>query len=281
MTTLMLLIEWIGMKCAKHPRSHAVGVCISCGEGVCRNCEIRVQGRTHCKPCVEKGRIPHPTPTYTAPAAQPKGKPTRKYFIIGAVGTIILIVGATLFWTIPFVSMYISFFYNPYLMGYLYLAVTIIIGVGGTLGSIGIYGHRWNYGSVLSVVTCVLSMIFTWFLLPTAILSFVFMGLPYYYYYHSPLLLVMDILGSLGYILMGVMFILWGVAMINARNHMGNAGLGVATGILYIITGGFWCATMGASYIFYSVYLYYVACILVIPSGILGIITLLRARVPH
>ena len=44
------------MECYAHPGSTAVGSCVSCGQFVCDVCRVTVEGRIHCKVCLEEGR---------------------------------------------------------------------------------------------------------------------------------------------------------------------------------------------------------------------------------
>ena len=43
------------MKCYKHPAKDAIASCSSCNKGVCRDCEVDVEGKIFCKDCVAKG----------------------------------------------------------------------------------------------------------------------------------------------------------------------------------------------------------------------------------
>ena len=42
------------MNCFQHPDLDAVGVCSSCGKGVCENCAVEFQERMYCKDCIKK-----------------------------------------------------------------------------------------------------------------------------------------------------------------------------------------------------------------------------------
>jgi hypothetical protein len=37
------------MKCYKHPKADAVGVCSQCGKGVCGKCSVEIGGKLYCK----------------------------------------------------------------------------------------------------------------------------------------------------------------------------------------------------------------------------------------
>lgn len=51
------------MKCIAHPEVEALGVCIACGKGVCAECAVTVDGRTHCQTCAASGASLQPTKT--------------------------------------------------------------------------------------------------------------------------------------------------------------------------------------------------------------------------
>ena len=42
------------MQCAYHPGRDVVGTCVNCGKFVCAECEVMVQGKVHCRFCVDR-----------------------------------------------------------------------------------------------------------------------------------------------------------------------------------------------------------------------------------
>ncbi len=44
------------MRCYEHRETEAVGVCQSCGRGVCENCQVLRQGQILCTECAERWR---------------------------------------------------------------------------------------------------------------------------------------------------------------------------------------------------------------------------------
>ncbi|MEM5814437.1 MAG: hypothetical protein QXD77_01330, partial [Candidatus Aenigmatarchaeota archaeon] len=42
------------MKCYKHPKVDAIGVCKECGEGICNKCAVKIGGKLYCKDCADK-----------------------------------------------------------------------------------------------------------------------------------------------------------------------------------------------------------------------------------
>jgi hypothetical protein len=45
------------MRCFKHPKSEAVGICSSCNKGVCTRCAVEKDGKVYCKDCVSKSKF--------------------------------------------------------------------------------------------------------------------------------------------------------------------------------------------------------------------------------
>jgi hypothetical protein len=42
------------MKCYKHPKIDAIGVCHECGEGICKKCAVKIGGKLYCKDDADK-----------------------------------------------------------------------------------------------------------------------------------------------------------------------------------------------------------------------------------
>jgi hypothetical protein len=45
------------MRCFKHPKSEAVGICSSCNKGVCSKCTVEKDGKVYCKDCISKSKF--------------------------------------------------------------------------------------------------------------------------------------------------------------------------------------------------------------------------------
>lgn len=45
------------MKCYNHEDRDAVGICVSCKKGICRDCAIEYNGKLYCKDCFENAKI--------------------------------------------------------------------------------------------------------------------------------------------------------------------------------------------------------------------------------
>lgn len=45
------------MRCFKHPKSEAVGICSSCNKGVCSRCAVEKDGKVYCRDCISRTRL--------------------------------------------------------------------------------------------------------------------------------------------------------------------------------------------------------------------------------
>ena len=85
------------MKCTKHPMNEAIAVCPSCGRGICEICRVNVINVPHCKECAEWFIFQMATIPRTKPKSLqlpiPRGEPNKNYFIIGCIGSIIMMIG--------------------------------------------------------------------------------------------------------------------------------------------------------------------------------------------
>ena len=90
------------MKCFQHPALDAVGVCASCGKGVCHDCAVEFQGRMHCKECVKKVAPVPATPSTTSESRRGEVVRLSKGFYLGSiiggmgVGMVLYIIGIIL-----------------------------------------------------------------------------------------------------------------------------------------------------------------------------------------
>jgi len=92
----------------------------------------------------------------------------------------------------------------------------------------------------------------------------------YSYYYYNPWYIVYAIFGMIALELFAATQIVWGVAHINSRKYTGNSGLGMATGILLIISGAFTA----------SLLLAFVGMILFLVGMVLAMIVFLISMIP-
>jgi hypothetical protein len=265
------------MKCYYHPKEDAVAVCKSCGKGVCKDCAIVLSGDSHCKTCVEEGRVRVASvafPQQQLAEPKPSGIPSKTPFIIGSIGAIMAGVAAILSIFTGYASLLFGWSSYGSLYGNAGVAVSIFLAVGIILAGIGYKGIKSNYGPSTGTAGFALSIV-------TSVLFFVTAALGlvasysyysyYYYYYSSPWYVAFAISLIISLIMFGVTQIIYGVAHINCRRFTGNSGLGMATGILLIISGAFTA----------SVLLTFVGMIMFLVGGILTLIVFIMAKIPQ
>lgn len=266
------------MKCAVHTKEDAVGVCRSCGSGVCIECKVMVYRRIYCRTC--------------ARPYQPRQivlKPKRKYFTVGAVGFLLLAVS----WVLLIIN-------GLFLESYVFRTIfNIIFCVGVILGSVAFFGFRKNYYSALGLVAFIFTMIIIWIVLAgfllTHIVSATFdylteigMWIDLMLFSFSPLVLTTDILSLVGVVVLGVMYIFWSIALIVNRRSTGKIALSIISGVFAIISGilQFITAFFFSTDLFYflppeiSVIFDLVRGFMVILTGVTGLILLIVADVP-
>lgn len=164
------------MKCAKHHRKEAIGACVSCGSGVCKECRIAVQGITYCKSCLEGGKMqpspplpPGPLPRTRPPrriraprqvrVPRSTRRPFRLFFIIAAIGMIFLVLALSIYTYFQFVSFWLGGYQSTNIFCSAYLLVTCVIA------GIGFFGYWWNYGLRSSLVAFFGTLILSWWLM--------------------------------------------------------------------------------------------------------------------
>ena len=252
------------MKCFIHPRDDAVAICKICGKAMCPNCLITLAGDSYCKSCVEAGRVQFPTAAVPTPIAAPTPTPTmpssRRAFIAGAAGAILS--GSTTLLSMIFSGVgfmlifYIGYgYYDGPLTVLRDIPATMTFAVGLILAGIGYLGLRRSYGSATGAVGFAFSIIvcmFTFFTMTFAIAYIIFEETHPWWMY-NPYEVIYFILALVTLILFGVMQVLWGVAHIKTKKHMGNPSLAKGTGIILILSGAFTMSPL----IFVGIILFY------------------------
>jgi len=224
------------MKCFYHPTDDAVAVCKNCGKGVCTNCAVEISGIAYCRTCVES-KVATPT-SKEAQAAMPVagGIPSRTHFVVGGVGAIISGVAALMVLLLG--GLALSWWSSGPYVSLASFAGFVVLGIGIIIAGIGYMGVSRNFRKGVATASFAFSIIVTVFVFITATLGLISYSSDYYFYLNrSPYFAayVIAVLATL--VLFGVMQILWGVSHIQARKYIGNLGLSLATGIIFIISG--------------------------------------------
>lgn len=258
------------MKCYNHPKEDAVAVCKACGKAVCRDCLISIRGDSYCKTCVEAGRAQMPPVGAPSPVmiAKPAGIPSKTTFVVGSVGLIIAGVAAVmsifgglgLFWA--------GGYYGYGLLG---MTSSILLAVGVLLAGFGYKGIKTNYGLGIGTAGFAFGIIVSVFLIVQSVFTVIIPhGYYGYYDYNSSWWVVALIFTIIAVEMFAVAQILWGVAHIRSRDYTGNSALGIAAGILLIISGAFTA----------SIILSFVGYVLFLVGGILAMIVFLMSNIP-
>ena len=199
------------------------------------------------------------------PQPRPRGAPSRSLFLIGAVGSF-LAAGAAIPFSfsalLPGFGFGFGFFFGSFFL--LTLVSAVLMSVGCILQLIGILGFWKNYGSAIGLAAFIFGLIAIVAFL--SLLAFLLLGA---FGGFGGFSFTIFILGAIGLVLIGVMFILDGVAYIVNR-HFVHPGMSLAAGVLFIIAGGFIC----------SILLGLVGGILAMPAFIIGGIALVGAPIP-
>ena len=183
---------------------------------------------------ISRGLSPQSIPPSIPPP--PQEATGRAFFICGAVGCIINIVAALLYF-VPVLSI----FFELYLTSYMYLAAYILFGVGVILASIGYLGIRRYYDSGLGLISFILAIISAVGFLAYGASSIVFEQLNVSYYSDIALMFQLSWIVILN--IFFVALILWGVTHIVNRRSTGKSGLSITTGIFLILTAIFMAAS--------------------------------------
>jgi len=222
------------LKCWLHPKVDAVAVCKSCGKGLCKDCVITISGQSYCKECIEKGLVaPRVAPT-PEPIPTPTGVPTKGFFIVGGIGSIMNVVAAILLF---FDTLWFSGGWW-YRLDIIDMSGAVLVFIGTLLAGIGYLGMRRNYGSAMGTASFAMGIVTGLFFIIQLVVRVIAYGsYDYYYdYYDSPLYLVSVIFFLAAFVIFGASQIIWGATHIVTRKFV-NSGLSLATGILLIIAG--------------------------------------------
>ncbi|MFX0168466.1 MAG: hypothetical protein ACFE89_03820 [Candidatus Hodarchaeota archaeon] len=233
------------MKCYTHQDKDAIAYCQSCGNGLCVDCRIGIAGISYCQPCLDAGRI-KPPPTHIQDLEDQLPTPTgpvtpmsRRYFVLGIVGLLMIAVSIHIIWLGPllvfppnptFVDLFL-----PRALGFTIVAT----GISLTGLAIGEFKNYFNFrlGEYIGFFTIVSPWIITISqLLIFSGLVFIPNGGPYYFSYDiGPLAPIYHILFTIGSALIGILFILWPVALLSVRKQMRSSSAAKWASALFLI----------------------------------------------
>jgi hypothetical protein len=261
------------MKCYNHPKEDAVAECKSCGKSVCKDCAIVLSGNSYCKTCIEEGKVNVILAAFLKQqfvAPKPSGTPSRTPFIIGGIGGIIAGVAGILSMFTGIASM---LYWGTFgmLLGVAAIPVSVFLGVGIVLTGFGYKGMKTNYGLGIGTAGFILSILTAALFFVTAVLGVAGGSYYYGYYFYSRWYAVFIAFWWISVVMFGATQIVYGVAHIVCRRFTGYSALGLATGILLVISGAF----AG------TVLLSFVGMLMVLVGGILSLMVFIIAKIPR
>jgi len=217
------------MKCWLHRDRDAVAFCKFCGKGVCEFCLVVFGGDSYCKTCIESGRIvavaPPSKPTVAEGMPEPRGMPSRAFFIVGGVGCIFNAIAAIWVFFPILVPVWSRLVWT---IGY----VLLILGL--SLASVGYLGMRRNYGSGVGIASFAIAIVVS-----VLFLFWVIWEIVGYYPYYGVYWQLREYFIIMIFELFFAMMVLWGATNITTKRFTHKSGLSLATGIMLIITAVF------------------------------------------
>lgn len=199
----------------------------------------------------------------------PTGTPIRALFYVGAVGMFIIAATGIIGGILSLVGF--GFDYGrDYPMEVVVIGILVL--VASVISAIGYIGLYRNYGSAMGAASGIYLLIASSLFLAFTVAAIHRVWYTYEGYYDSYSYSYYSVnpwLYITGYVLFGIAPILLGVSHIVSRNHMTIPGLGISTGVLFIIAGSFIISTL----------LSFVGFIMLAPAGILGGINFVKAPI--
>jgi hypothetical protein len=202
------------------------------------------------------------------PVLAPRGVPNRSLFIVGGIGmflTAALAICLGVLGMFSFQYFFYSYYWGPFAIILLVLGVLFYIGL--LMGLFGFYGFYKNYGSGMGVAAFGFGIIATTFFLVSQIVSVLTVSTSYWYYGPSILAILLSIVSL---ILIGILLIIEGVSFMTARHFSHTGEINLASGIMLVIAGSFFCSFFLA---------YYGGYILLAVSAIIGGIVFVKSPI--
>lgn len=217
------------MKCHMHPMNNAIAVCPSCGRAICEICRVNVLSIPHCKECAEQIIARMATFARKKPPKIPvsRGTPKREYFILGAIGALIMVIGAGYLGYFTWEADYSMRSYPASLIIY-----SAFFSIGLLIIAFGFYGFYKNYGSIMGLVSSVFLWINSVLFLPLIIFSVEETSYSYWHNQYEYRIEVWYFISAI--VLFGICLALMGACLLTVKNYMMTSRLSKSAGILNI-----------------------------------------------
>lgn len=231
------------MKCAIHQDQDAIAFCRSCGNALCPDCRISIAGIAYCQTCLDAGRVRTVIPSAEEPEERPPTPTgtvtsgTRRNFLFGLIGMVILAVSIHIIWIYPYFTLY-----TPSLMSLIPHTVGLALLAGGiTLCGFAFDEFKNYFNYSWGFYVGILTILSPWWLLIGDLLVYtglVFIPDPAYPYrtIPGPLAPAYNIMQIVGSIFLGVIFILWPAVLLSVRKKLRSRPLTITASVFFLIT---------------------------------------------
>ncbi len=282
------------LKCAKHSDRDAIGICRSCGTGVCPQCQQQLGGTLFCLACLDAGRyrpamaIEQPNSGFHSAPSGYISPLTRHVFTIGIIAMAMLIAAFYLLFYYPYLSM------MPYASIHPLRTIALaLIAISFTLTGFTFLGYSQYFDSKFAKGVAFFSFIAGWLNVYAELLLYtgqVYTG-GYYPWDLTPGLLFphFQFAYVLGQILWGLIFLLWAVILIHTRRFITTQTLVLLASLFFIfiahvilfmvpflLTGVMYSPYIMA--LFYTGYQTFIMVILIEPAALLSAICFYNLR---
>jgi hypothetical protein len=250
------------MNCSNHPMNNAIGICPSCNRAICEICSMKVMNIPHCKDCAEwifYNVMKSSRSLFSVPI--PKGQPIRKYFVIGGIGALTMVVGALLI-GIFFMANFSFFGSDNSGFYWLLFAGTGLLAGGLIVTGVGFFGFYRNYGSFMGLITFIFADITSFIFISFTIFS---ISGPYGYFIGP------EYIGAA--VIVGICLVLMGVSLLLIKNYTMVRNLTLATGIFTLVVAALFCSVFTAMF-------FGIAWFTLVAAGILMAVVFFLAKLP-
>lgn len=229
------------LKCATHADQDAIGICHSCGAGICQQCSQRIGGIFYCLSCLDAGRYRRPVSTGPHGSGAQEVPPgyltynTRQVFIVGIIAMAFLIAGFfVLFYSPVWTSYYV--YSTPFRTWAL-----IFIALSITLTGITFYGFYRYYDSFMALSVSLFSLLSGWPMVLSDLLLYnsdvLTPGTYSWELYPGPLFPLYVFATLTGLLLWGLSFIIWAIVFLRTRHFLPGSTLTIVAACFWLILG--------------------------------------------
>ncbi|MFX0078888.1 MAG: hypothetical protein ACFE8O_06555 [Candidatus Hermodarchaeota archaeon] len=232
------------MKCAVHTDLEAIAVCQSCGNALCSDCRITIAGIAYCQSCLDAGRIRRPAHIAAEPEDRmptPLGNVTqtsRRNLLVGIVGMILIAIFIHTQWLFS-ISPYFSYgafnltIFIPRTVG------AVLVAVGICLSAFAWFEFKYYFNFRWAFYFALFTLFTPWWGILAELL--IYSGLvyvetpPYGYWEPGPLAPIFSNLVLVSSICLGILLLLWAIALLYVRKNSRSPKLTLGASILFII----------------------------------------------